>query len=47
MGQGMEVTPRQNIMIQSLYVINNMFRDMHEQNWVIRYIIVIVQVIST
>ena len=28
MAQGMEVTLRQNIMIQFVYVINNMFRDM-------------------
>ena len=44
MGQGMEFTLRQNIMIQFLYVIANMFRDMHEKNWVSRD--TIVQVIS-
>ena len=30
MGQRMEFTLRQNIMIQFLYVILNKFRDMHE-----------------
>ena len=36
MAQGMEVTLRQNIMIQLFYVINNIFRDMMRKNWVNR-----------